>query len=201
MVKASTGASGFTVLGNEVSSGKFRFVAYADPTAAMSMDEDAVIMFTLQAKTSLPKDGATTISFLNGPVDASDSDKAGESSAATLTGGSIDSVVFSSFQVTMTQIGRRQLVALRISLSLASMSRSVKGPVLRTGPFLIFLSENEDFLHERFGRLPTAGRCLDQDHRRALFLRIDQHRPAHGRGRRTGTHYGASLRRTKLQAR
>jgi hypothetical protein len=101
-IQVGPAAPGFTILGNEVSPGKFRFVVYADPTAIMGL-QTPVMFVRLTAAGTLPQDGSTTIDFLNGPVDTSDPDKAGESAAATQNGVSIGSVTFNSVTVALNE--------------------------------------------------------------------------------------------------
>jgi hypothetical protein len=102
-VQAGPGAIGFTALGNETAPGKVRFVVYADPTAILGLQDRPVMNVQLTAATNLPRDGRTTITFLNGPVDASNPDKPGESSASTPTGTPIGNVAFASIVVTLDE--------------------------------------------------------------------------------------------------
>jgi hypothetical protein len=101
-IQMGPAALGFTVLGNSVEPGKFRFVVYADPTAVMGQVTPAMYV-KLTAAGVLPQDGTTEISFLNGPVDVSDPDKAGESSAATPDGVSIGNVTFNTVTVALNE--------------------------------------------------------------------------------------------------
>lgn len=49
-VAVAGGAGGFTVLGNEVAPGEFRFVVYANPTQTMTLETAPIVNFRLNLK-------------------------------------------------------------------------------------------------------------------------------------------------------
>jgi hypothetical protein len=101
-LQVGPGALGFIGLGNESAPGKFRFVLYADPTQLVGQ-LTPVLYVKLTASGSLPADGQSTITFLNGPIGSGDPDKAGESAASSAEGVSLAGVQFSEIVVALDQ--------------------------------------------------------------------------------------------------
>ncbi len=61
-VLTGPGASGFTAMGNLVAAGQYRFVAYANPTKAMTLGTIA-IEFRFDTASVLPVTGSRTITY------------------------------------------------------------------------------------------------------------------------------------------
>jgi hypothetical protein len=84
-VFGGVGLSGFTVMGNLVAPGQYRFVAYANPTKSMSLAFTA-LQFRLDTSAALPQTGSRTITYTY-------------EAASTTDGQSISSVDFSNVNV------------------------------------------------------------------------------------------------------
>lgn len=61
-VAAGPGASGFTVMGNLVAAGQYRFIAYANPTKSITLGTIA-IEFRFDTASVLPLTGSRTITY------------------------------------------------------------------------------------------------------------------------------------------
>ena len=103
-VAASSGASGFTVVGNEKEAGVFRFVAYANPTSAFNLN-NRVLTFTLDVISDTSHYGhQTTITFNSGLSAASDVSGASYG-VATANGGLGQAVTFNNIVVNIAETG------------------------------------------------------------------------------------------------
>lgn len=61
-VAAGPGASGFTVMGNLVAAGQYRFIAYSNPTKPLLLGVGA-LEFRLNTASTLPLTGSRTITY------------------------------------------------------------------------------------------------------------------------------------------